>query len=133
MKARPLSISIISWFLIVTSVIALISTAFSYNNPEVIKIMELSALPITLQFLLAFTGLSITMLSAILMFKANNIGRFLYTGWVVISFIITLVTSPLTLMLIPSLVVSSIMIFFLFRPKANEYFVKQQEESTIDS
>lgn len=134
MKTRPLSISIISWFLIVTSAIALISTAVSYNNPEVIKIMELSAIPITLQFILAFVGLTITISSGVLMLKGNNIGRLLYSGWIAISFVITLITSPITYMILPGLIVSLIIIFFLFRPKASEYFSKaEQEELTNDS
>lgn len=134
MKTRPLSISIISWFLIVTSALALISTVVNHNNPEVIKMMELSAMSTTLQFILIFVGLIITISSGVLMLKGNNLGRLTYSGWIVISFIITLITSPINLMLLPSIIVSLIIIFFLFRPKASEYFsTAKQEELTNDS
>lgn len=122
MKDRPKSITIISWFLIITNLIVITSTALTHDNPEVIRMMELSAISITLQYVLMAIGVLITISSAVLMLKANKIGRTIYVGWAVISLTIGLITSPAQAMMIPGLVLFLIIFFFLFRPKANEYF-----------
>lgn len=133
MKDRPKSITIISWFLIITNVIAVASTTLTHNNPEVVKMMELSAIPIALQYALMAVGIVITISSAALMLKANNIGRMMYIGWTIISLTIGLFTSPAKAMMIPGLVFFLVISFFLFRPKANEYFSDNQEELVCDS
>lgn len=133
MKDRPKSITIISWFLIITSVISIASTAFTYDNPEVVKMMELSAMPITLQYILMVIRMAITISCSVLMLKAKNIGRIVYVGWTIISLIIGLFTSPAKAMMIPGVVFFLIITFFLFRPKANEYFSVNQEVLTNDS
>jgi hypothetical protein len=133
MKYRPKSITIISWFLIITNVIAVASTALTHNNPEMVKMMELSAIPIALQYLLMAVGIAITISSAVLMLKAKKTGRIMYIGWTTISLTIGLFTSPAKAMMIPSLVLFLVISFFLFRPKANKYFSDNQEELIFDS
>ncbi len=133
MKSRPKSITIISWFLIITNLIAIASTALTHDNPEVVKTMELSVMPITLQYILMAVGILITISSATLMLKGKKIGRTMYVGWVIISLTIGLFTSPAKAMMIPSLVLFLIISFFLFRPKAKEYFSIDQEELACDS
>ena len=133
MKDRPKSITIISWFLIITNLIAIASTALTHDNPEVVKMMELSSIPITLQYVLMAVGILITISSAVLMLKANKIGRVMYVGWTIISLTIGLITSPAKAMMIPGLVFFLIISFFLFRPKANEYFSNDQEDLVCDS
>ncbi|MEY8199407.1 MAG: hypothetical protein RPS47_09215 [Colwellia sp.] len=133
MKDRPKSIIIISWFLIITNVIAVVSTTLNHNNPDVVKMMELNAIPIALQYVLMAVGIVITISSAALMLKANNIGRIMYIGWTIISLTIGLFTSPAKAMMIPGLVFFLVISFFLFRPKANEYFSDNREELVYDS
>jgi hypothetical protein len=59
------------------------------------------------------------------MLKGFNWGRLLYVGWSVIGIVISMLTSPLKTMMLPSLVVFALIVFFLFRPKANAYFLKK--------
>lgn len=133
MKDCPKSITIISWFLIITNVIATASIVLTHDNPEVIKMMELSAIPITIQYILMVVGIVITISAAALMLKAKKAGRTMYIGWTIISLIIGIFTSPAKTMMIPGLVFFLIISFFLFRPKANEYFSNDQEEPVRDS
>jgi len=122
MNTRPKSVTIISWVLLVMSVISIFSTSLTYNNPEVVEIMSLSTIPITLQYIMITLGLTITIISAIGMLNCKNWARFLYVGWSMIGFIISLLTSPMIAMLIPGIIVFMIITFFLFSSKANIYF-----------
>ncbi len=133
MKNRPISITTISWFLIFTSVISITTTAFTYANPEVAKIMELSPISITLQYILMAIGIAVTISCSILMLKAKSIGRTIYVGWTIIYLIIGLFSSPTKAMMIPGIVFFIIITFFLFRPNANKYFSANQKELTSDS
>lgn len=133
MKIRPKSITIISFFLIIINLIAITSTALSYDNPEVIKVMELSNMPLTLQYIFMVLGHLITLLSAVLMLKAKKRGRTMYVGWSIISLIVGLLTAPAKALMIPSLVFFLIVTFFLFRRKASEFFSNGQERLVYDS
>jgi len=133
MKTRPKSITFISWFLIITSVISIISTAFTYDTPEVVKIMELSPIPIILQYIMMVVGMTITISCSVLMLKAKSIGRIVYVGWTTLSLIIGLFMSPVPFMMLPGVLFFAVVTFFLFRPKANEYFKFSQEVVRNDS
>ena len=119
---RPTSVSVIAWILIVMAGISLISSTISLNNPTVKELMAKSPLPIPLQYVMFYLGLLISIVAGIAMLKGRNWARFLYVIWSIIGFTIGLVTSPMKAALIPGIVVFAVITFFLFRPKANEYF-----------
>ncbi|WP_018247528.1 hypothetical protein [Orenia marismortui] len=128
MKKRPTSITVIAWILIITGGLSLIGTTFSLNNPEVIKIMEKSPVPIFIQNIIMYVGLIITITSGIAILKGLNWGRYTYVIWSIFSFIFSLLTSPMKMAMIPGLVILLIVIFFLFRSPANNYFVEGERE-----
>jgi hypothetical protein len=119
---RPTSISVIAWILIVVAIISLISSAISLNNPMAKALMAKSLLPISLQYVMLYAGLIVQIVSAIAMLKGQNWARFLYVIWSVIGSIIGIATSPMKAAMIPGIVIFIVIAFFLFRPKANEYF-----------
>ena len=119
---RPTSVSVLSWILIVTSGITLINSTVSLNNPMVKELMAKSLLPIPLQYMMLYVGIFITIVAGIAMLKGRNWARFLYVVWSAIGFVIGIMTSPMKAAMIPGLVVFAVITFFLFRPKANEYF-----------
>jgi len=133
MKTRPKSIAIISWFLIIISVISIIAAVFTYDSPEALKAMELSVLPIGIQYTLMVIGTLLTVTCGILMLKGHIMGRNIYIGWTVISLILSFFTSPAKTMVIPGLILFAIFSFFLFRPKANEYFSTAKKGVNSDS
>lgn len=69
-----------------------------------------------------YAGLLITLACGIAMLKRQNWARLLYVGWSITGFIIGIATSPMKAMMIPGIIIFFIFAFFLFRPKANEYF-----------
>jgi hypothetical protein len=122
MNKRPTSVSVIAWILIVMGCISIIMTISMTNNPTAVELMKKNPLPIPLQYAINFLGLGIMIASGAAMLKGLNWGRLLYITWTLIAIIIGLFTSPMKAMLLPSLVFLVIVIFFLFRPKANEFF-----------
>lgn len=122
MNTRPTSITVISWILIVISLISLVAGTASLNDPMTIELMSRSPLPISLQHAMMYFGLLVQLVSGIAMLKCKNWGRLLYSIWGVIGLVIGLLTSPVKMMLIPGTIFFAVIVFLLFRPKANEYF-----------
>ena len=122
MIKRPTSITVIAWILIAIGCLSTITTMLTINNPEVINMMKKSPMPIPLQYTINFIGLSIMIISGIAMLKGFNWARLLYVTWSILGIIIAFFTSPMKAILLPGLVFLAIVIFFLFRPIANEYF-----------
>lgn len=124
MEKRPTSISVIAWILIVTGGISLISSTVMINNPIARDMMAKSPIPISIQYAMMYVGLLISITSGVGMLKKQNWSRFLYVIWSAIGFLISLLTSPMKMALIPGLIFFIIIAIFLFRPGANKYFSK---------
>ena len=122
MGKRPTSITVIAWILIVTGGVSLITSSISLNSPMIKEIMSRSPIPIPVQYAMMYIGLLVSIVSGIGMLKKQNWARFLYVIWGAIGFLIGLFTSPMKMALIPGLLFFAIIVFFLFRPGANEYF-----------
>lgn len=127
MKKRPTSVTVIAWLLIISGGFTLIMTAMGIGNPLTIEIMSKSPLPIYVQYAMAFTGLTITLTSGIAMLNRQNWGKLAYVISTPIFFMIGIVTSPMKAAMIPGFFVFLIVSFFLFRPKANEYFACEEK------
>lgn len=125
MEKRPISVTVIAWFFIVGGAISLITTPASLSNTMVKELMAKSPLPLSIQYAMTYIGYLISIASGIGMLKRQNWARFLYVEGVAIVSLISLFTSPAKVMLIPSLIFCVIIIFFIFRPVANQYFSKR--------
>jgi len=133
MKKRPTSITVIAWILIVMGGISLITSTISLNNPTAKELMGRSLIPIPVQYVMMYVGLFITLVSAIAMLKGKNWARFLYVIWGIIGFIVGITTSPMKTAMIPGMVIFIVVVIFLFRPKANEYFAGLEAQSEVES
>ena len=133
MKKRPTSITVIAWILIVMAGISLITSAFYLNNPTARELMSRNPIPIPVQYLMTYVGLLVTLICGIAMLKGRNWARLLYVIWSIIGFVIGIATSPMKAAMIPGFVVFLIIAFFLFRPKANEYFAGTGVQSDAES
>jgi len=123
MKKRPLSVTIIAWFLIVMGGMSLILIIEMISDTNVRDSMSRSTIPIPVQYAMSYISMSIMIVSGIAILKKCNWARFLYVVWSTIGFVHGLITSPMKAMMIPGLVVFMVTTFFLFRPNANEYFL----------
>jgi type IV secretory pathway TrbL component len=123
---RPTSVSIIAWFLIATALISVVTTYTSLDNPVAQELMAKNLLPLSVQYVMLYVGLAISVASGVAMLKGWVWGRTLYIAWSVLGLVIGLATSPLKLMLIPGALILAIIAFFLYRPKAKAFFSQQQ-------
>jgi hypothetical protein len=122
MKPRPTSITVISWILIVVGVISLITSTAALNNPMAKALMARSPIPLPVQYAMLYVGLLVTIISGVAMLKALNWGRLLYVIWSAAGFVINFATSPIKIAIIPGFLLYLVVVFFLFRPKANQFF-----------
>ncbi|MBB5367052.1 MULTISPECIES: hypothetical protein [unclassified Janthinobacterium] len=122
MRTRPTSVNIISWFIIVTSVLSLASGYYSHGNPLVQELMAKNPMPIALQYGMMYGGLALSLVAGIAMRQGHNWARLVYVGWSVIGLVIGLATSPMKSTLIPGAVLFAVIAYFLFRPNTNAYF-----------
>lgn len=123
---RPTSVSVIAWFLIATSLISVITSYTSLNNPIAQELMAKNLLPLSVQYVMLYVGLAVSVASGVAMLKGWNWGRTLYVAWSVFGLVIGLATSPMKLVLIPSAIILAIIAFFLYRPKVNAFFSPRQ-------
>lgn len=122
MKTRPTSVTVISWFLIITGLISGIMSFVMRDTPEVQAAMAQHPLPVHYQYVLLYVGLAISIISALLMLQGINAGRLLYTGWGTIGLIIGFATSPTPMILIPGTVIFGLFVALLFSKKASAFF-----------
>ena len=122
---RPTSVTVIAWILIVSGGFNLVMTAVGMGNPLTNEFLSKSPLPISAQYAMAFISLAITLGAGIAMLKGQNWGRLTYVISCPIFFIVGVVTSPIKAMLIPGFILFLVAAFFLFRPKATEYFAAE--------
>lgn len=122
MKTRPTSVTVIAWALIVMGGISLITTTAMINNPMVLELMSKSPIPVPVQYAMTYFGLLNMLVCGVAMLKGRSWARLLYVSWTIIGFLIGVITSPVKASIIPGLGLFVVVVFFLFRPKANEYF-----------
>jgi hypothetical protein len=128
MEKRPITVTFIAWVSIVVNIFALISTVWVANNfvTKIAMDFTLSRDPIPLQLhygLIYFNTLS-SLGCGVGMLKGNNWARSVYTGlsifWIVTGFLLPSAQSQA----IPMAIMTSIVIFLLYQPKATKYFTR---------
>src|SRR5207245_383593 len=112
--------------------ISLVTTTLVINNAMIDKLMidspaardliSKSPIPVPVQYAMIYVALLIMLVSGVAMLKGQNWGRWLYVIGTAAGFLIGIITSPLKEAMIPGFVVFVVVSFFLFRPKANQYF-----------
>ena len=122
---RPTSVTVIAWFLIVTSLISLAYSYFTMSNPLVREVMSKGLLPLSVQYIMMFAGLVVTLVTGFAMLKGLGWGRLIYFAWSALGLVVGLATSPMKMAMIPGALLLAIFAFFLYRPKANAYFSGQ--------
>lgn len=124
MEKRPISISVVAWITIISGIISFCTTTLMRDNPMAIELMEKNLLPISVQYILGYLGISIMIVCGCFLLKGENWSRILYVTWNVIGFIIGGITSPMKTALIPGFIIFLVIAFLLFSSKANLFFKK---------
>jgi cbb3-type cytochrome oxidase subunit 3 len=122
MQQRPVSLTIIGWFLIVTSGLGLLFLPMAFNNPMATRMYAQSPLPMSAHLAIGAIGGLINIACGFGILKGVNWSRFAYIGWSLVGTAISLATLPATSFALLGLVFLAVIAFFLFRPAANAWF-----------
>ena len=122
MQKRPLSLSIIGWFLVVSGLLGVLGLLTMTKNPAAQVIYAHSPLPMWAHIAFGIVGIIVTAGSGYGVLKGLNWSRFLYVGWSLVGFAMSLLTIPITSILLLGFVLFAVIVFFLFRPDANAWF-----------
>lgn len=122
MVKQPISISIVAWITIISGIISFFTTTLMRNNPMAIELMEKNLLPISVQYVLGYIGITVMVVCGSFLLKGENWSRIVYVTWNIIGFTVSVITSPMKTALIPGLVFFLVICYLLFSPKANSYF-----------
>jgi hypothetical protein len=125
---RPGTVTFIAWFSIIYNIFALILTSWLANN-FITKIgmdLALSRDPIPLQihywsiyfYILSSIGCGVGML------RGNNWARLIYTSLSIFSIVTSFLFPSSQSQAVPIAIVTSIVLFLLYRPNATRYFTK---------
>ena len=122
MKTRPLSITIVAWCLVLSSLafaIALLMAFILFQQDGLVKSPE--SVLARVSFIL--TKLAIMFVSGIAILKGINWGRWLYI-------IIALLSFSAKSLLVLTILISFIALYFLFNQSANQYFQPKESSDT---
>ncbi|RYG71068.1 hypothetical protein EON80_05915 [bacterium] len=122
MEKRPLSVSVIAWILLVTSLLSLAAAVFSLNEPGTRALMARTPLPIPLQHALTFGGLALDIVAALFMLRGANWARLLYIVGGGLCVLLTFAVSPVKALVFPAIIMVAVFVFFLTRPRVSAYF-----------
>jgi hypothetical protein len=125
MQKRPLSVTILCWFLLISNSLALLEIVYLKITNIVMfeeSIKKLSSLPFQVQLGLTVVSLVANAIFALAMLKRKNWGRIFYVIFNICMVCISLITTTNKAMLLPGIIFLIVITFFLFRPKANLYF-----------
>ena len=135
MSKRPTSLTVIAWILIVAGVISFINifVVWSQQSPKVKEMMKSSPMLFHLKFMLSnYITILVLWISGIGILNRQNWARFLYLTYGIIGLIKIIsyfASKPLTPTIIPIIIIFLIVVFFLFRPKANDYFAGREHKN----
>jgi len=119
---RPTSVTVVCWFLVISGVLSVLSGMMTMNNPMARELMAKSPIPIPVQMAMIFVGAAISVVSGIAMLRGLKWARTLYIVWCVAGIVVSLATSPMKLLILPSAVFLLLIIYFLMRKPAQEFF-----------
>ncbi len=136
MKTRPASVTIVGWYIIVSGVFALLFMLGMFHNPMMLEFMEEGVIEIPDSISVFFASIIVGIICGGFMLKGHNWSRFLYAaadagGLLFVGLFFTLGDNeimpgfPMWIFMIPGFVILFVILFFLFRPRANNYFLKK--------
>jgi hypothetical protein len=119
---RPLSLTIIAWFLIVFSLFGLYGVFTMGSNEMMMKIIEANQMSLQFQQAWGTAGAIVNLIVAYGILKGLPWSRVLYVVWGVIGLAVGYFTAPLMLAVMIGLIILVVIAAFLFSNRANEWF-----------
>ena len=117
MKARPLSITIISWLFMIFGSIALLSGLLPLTGANTAQLVA----EFKMHWMVHLSRLA-AIVSGLFMLRAHNWARWLLVAWIVFHIVIGALHGWIPLL--THVLIFSVILFFLFRRTAREYFAR---------
>jgi hypothetical protein len=113
--------------------LSLITSILTLNDPKTSEIMRRwISIPLSIQYILMFIGITVQLISGVGILKGMNWARFLYVIFSIVGFVIGIFISPFKIFIVTSIVVFIIVVFYLFRPSANDYFAGREDNRSVE-
>lgn len=122
MEKRPLSLTIIAWFLVVVSLFGLYGSITMGSNPIALKMINQMGIPLLFEQIWGAVGAVVSLICAYGIFKGQPWSRVLYVVWGIIGLVVGFFVSPMKSVLVLSLIFLVVISIFLFSDKANDWF-----------
>jgi hypothetical protein len=122
MEKRPLSLTIIGWFLIIVSLLGLYGVFTMGSNPVAMKMLEQMHISLLVEQVWGVFGVVVDLVCAYGILKGQPWSRVLYVIWGIIGLVVGFYISPIKAVLVLSLVFLVVISIFLFSEKANDWF-----------
>lgn len=119
---RPTSLSILAWFFIIAGAISVVDIPMELRNPVALEMMRHSLLPPSVSLSIGVISAVINIIVGIGVLKRRPWARTVYVAISLLGLVVTLISSPFKMMLIPSIVLIGLFLYILYRPAANAYF-----------
>jgi hypothetical protein len=119
---RPTSIAVIGWILVVSGIMSLPGML---RSPRTLQAQELAAkspVPVLIQRADSIASTFVNVVCGYFLLRGKNWARYLIVAWAVIQLSYGIIASPYKLLLILGVVASLLEAYFLFRPRAQEFF-----------
>jgi hypothetical protein len=121
MRERPLSVTIVAWFVILSGIIS-VAAIYASGTPGGRVIGAPSALPHDAQLAIAGASALVSILCGIFILRGREWARLLYVAWNAAGLAMGALTAPLASVLLLSLLLLGVITYFLFRGPANIFF-----------
>ncbi len=121
MQKRPLSITIISWLFILFGSIALLSGVLPFVHMDAAQL----AAELKSHWMVHLSRI-VEIIGGVFMLYGHNWARWLMVAWILFHIVIGALHSPLQFVL--HLVIFSVVLFFLFRRPASEFFTSHNRQ-----
>ncbi|KAB8055480.1 hypothetical protein GCN78_00680 [Janthinobacterium rivuli] len=122
MLKRPVSVAISCWFLILASLLALVSAYLGRNDSAMLAAMGDGVIPAEAQYAILLFSQGITLVAALAMLQRQRGARTVYLVWGVIDIALCLATLPVKMNVLPGALMFAVICAFLYSPKSNAWF-----------
>ncbi|MEG0880552.1 MAG: hypothetical protein RSH52_04725 [Janthinobacterium sp.] len=122
MLKRPVSVAISCWFLILASLLALVSAYLGRNDSAMLAAMGDGVIPAEAQYAILLFSQGITLVAALAMLQRQRGARTAYLVWGGIDIAFCLATLPVKMNVLPGALMFAVICAFLYSPKSNAWF-----------
>ncbi|HEX5966202.1 MAG TPA: hypothetical protein VFY51_09720 [Pyrinomonadaceae bacterium] len=117
MKSRPLSITIIGWFFMIFGCVALLSGLLPLSGANRAQLVA----EFKTHWMVHLSRLA-QIASGLFILRGHNWARWLLVAWIVFHIVVGALHG--WVQFLTHVVLFSVILFFMFRPRANEYFAR---------